>query len=731
MSSLTYLYICCGCGDGPKVYNHQPICVPCNHQACGNCENFTGDPDLFEPLGICLDQAPSITPEVFVGRQRELDEIAEHFDKNTHFVLGGMHGVGKTQVARAYAEWRYKSYSSVLWLNAASEGTLNNSLQSIVNLFDPRCRQGIEDNGVIECVDRWLSHWKNEGWLLIFDGYDRPSDFDITRYYPSRCKGNIIITTCRPDLVAESTLLIKPFHHIEDSLAILQTRSKRENVQSDPYAERLAKRLAGLPLALVTAGMYLRRSVISFEKYLEEYDKRWNSESHSYTQPQEYGERTIQTTLDLSYAQLEGSNFGEDPKGCPSYISNPSSSQGVQSTAPQTNTPASPAIDVLVSIFMEDRQLAPLYQEGLFGSCTTPSRFVRELKRLLKRFAARLREESTQAVGIGIANFVSSRAGLLAARIRSQCEHQCSQIGPASTQQQGMEVQSEFHAHLNKDSNDTSDDDEDENEPERAVAKYDATIVLQGRKFIEGSTAFRKLQVELTDLVKLSKLDQGTNTEPSVEVPLWAERCINFISFISFKKLRVELKREPVGWTVSLSLETSVPENHQRFRWMTFGYGGHGLIDVRCHPEPCERGQSCACIPPVDRVFPQGDDYMCQPIPSKLSPPFGPRLMMELFKDPDSRKPHADFILRQLPKKVDTELDLNEVEMMEAWGIFYREDWDWTRIWVVLGLAFFPPSLLFGVLWGIMRQDIQGAFGVASWWMASATIAVGIVGTCT
>lgn len=122
---------------------------------------------------------------------------------------------------------------------------------------------------------------------------------------------------------------------------------------------------------------------------------------------------------------------------------------------------------------------------------------------------------------------------------------------------------------------------------------------------------------------------------------------------------------------------------------------------------------------------------MCQPIPSKLSPPFGPRLMMELFKDPDSRRPHADFILRQLPKKVDTELDLDEVEMMDAWGIFYREDWDWTRIWVVLGLAFFPPSLLFGILWGIMRQDIQGAFGVASWWMASATIAVGIIGTCT
>jgi hypothetical protein len=50
--------------------------------------------------------------------------------------------------------------------------------------------------------------------------------------------------------------------------------------------------------------------------------------------------------------------------------------------------------------------------------------------------------------------------------------------------------------------------------------------------------------------------------------------------------------------------------------------------------------------------------------------------MMDLLKDPDSRKPHADSILRQLPKRIGTGLDLDEAVMMEAWGIFYREDWD-------------------------------------------------------
>ncbi|RWQ96065.1 hypothetical protein C8Q69DRAFT_230260 [Paecilomyces variotii] len=32
-----YLYICCQCGDGPKVYDVQPRCVTCNHSACSRC----------------------------------------------------------------------------------------------------------------------------------------------------------------------------------------------------------------------------------------------------------------------------------------------------------------------------------------------------------------------------------------------------------------------------------------------------------------------------------------------------------------------------------------------------------------------------------------------------------------------------------------------------------------------------------------------------------------------
>ncbi|OQE19385.1 hypothetical protein PENSTE_c015G06824 [Penicillium steckii] len=35
----TSMYVCCQCNDGPKVWDQQPRCVICQHDACGNCLN--------------------------------------------------------------------------------------------------------------------------------------------------------------------------------------------------------------------------------------------------------------------------------------------------------------------------------------------------------------------------------------------------------------------------------------------------------------------------------------------------------------------------------------------------------------------------------------------------------------------------------------------------------------------------------------------------------------------
>lgn len=77
----------------------------------------------------------------------------------------------------------------------------------------------------------------------------------------------------------------------------------------DDHAKRLAERLDGLPLALATAGTFLRRNPCSFERYLQEYDKHWNIYPHRPTKLQEY-QHTPYTTWDLSYAHLETDSSG-------------------------------------------------------------------------------------------------------------------------------------------------------------------------------------------------------------------------------------------------------------------------------------------------------------------------------------------------------------------------------------------------------------------------------------
>lgn len=197
------------------------------------------DVSFQSPVGILRGEAPYIPSELFVGRDNELAEITKtlHPDhkaqKQRRLVLGGMGGIGKTHLAIAYVDSSRGSYSSVFWLNAVSEAALKDDFRSIArHIFDVEEPGVLEDKEIVRRVHQWLASPKNTRWLLIFDNYDDPDQFWIDHYCPYASHGAVLVTTRRPDLVTGSTLDIKPLDNIEDSLAILQTRSERDNIQS-------------------------------------------------------------------------------------------------------------------------------------------------------------------------------------------------------------------------------------------------------------------------------------------------------------------------------------------------------------------------------------------------------------------------------------------------------------------------------------------------------------------
>jgi hypothetical protein len=183
----------------------------------------------------------------FVGREAEFRDMESILQRQADspglirkvLILGGMGGIGKTQLAITYAKRHRHSYSSVFWLNANAEVTLKNSLRAVANrILPPETVSKLDDGQIWAHVSNWLSKMDNTRWLLIFDNHDDPDQYKITKYYPSVAHGSIIITTRQPDRVNGEKIKVQSMSKEEESLRVLATRSGRENVMSGKCAPR-------------------------------------------------------------------------------------------------------------------------------------------------------------------------------------------------------------------------------------------------------------------------------------------------------------------------------------------------------------------------------------------------------------------------------------------------------------------------------------------------------------
>ena len=147
-------------------------------------------------------------------------------------VLGGSGGIGKTQLAIAYARRHQDLYDSIFWLNATSSQALETGLQKLAqHVLSLEVSQHVDINHLLPLLSRWFSDPDNKRWLLIFDNYDEPDQYQISKYYPYASHGSIIITTRRPNKVLGTPLKLSHIVDIENSLQILKTRSGRQNME--------------------------------------------------------------------------------------------------------------------------------------------------------------------------------------------------------------------------------------------------------------------------------------------------------------------------------------------------------------------------------------------------------------------------------------------------------------------------------------------------------------------
>ncbi|KAJ7615822.1 hypothetical protein FB45DRAFT_1106514 [Roridomyces roridus] len=193
---------------------------------------------------------------IFQGRQTILDQMHDFFSdmgtKQRVFLLHGLGGAGKTQIALTFIEEECSLFSDLFFIDASTQNTIEAGLSEIAGAktLGRSHREALQ----------WL-RTTQEKWLLFFDNADDPK-LNLNAFLPRGRHGNVLITSRNPGL----SVYAGSHHRVsdmeeEDAVPLLLTSAAQDDTpKHQKIAGEIVKELSYLPLAIVQAGAFISRS---------------------------------------------------------------------------------------------------------------------------------------------------------------------------------------------------------------------------------------------------------------------------------------------------------------------------------------------------------------------------------------------------------------------------------------------------------------------------------------
>lgn len=109
-----------------------------------------------------------------------------------------------------------------------------------------------------------------------------------------------------------------------------------------------------------------------------------------------------------------------------------------------------------------------------------------------------------------------------------------------------------------------------------------------------------------------------------------------------------------------------------------------------------------------------------------IVPPIGPNLLMHLYEHPEDAEPIL-ALFQKLPWKLRYRLEARPQRgWRQGWGVQLIERVSWLKLFAC-GLIAFSVSLVLGIVWAVVRNDVQGGFGIAGMVLSFELFSVGTV----
>ncbi|MEU1273826.1 FxSxx-COOH system tetratricopeptide repeat protein [Streptomyces sp. NPDC005799] len=212
----------------------------------------------------------------FTGRSSILDQVRRQFvagasGQRLPQVLHGLGGVGKTQLAREYANRFKADYDLVWWVDAEQPDLVPPKLADLGRRLDPGIGDDVNE-AALAALQALRAGRPYKRWLLVFDNVEDLDQVltrfvDLTAPIPDDLYGHLLVTTrTKPTSTQVQPVEVEVFTR-EESVEHL---SRRVPGLRDEDATRVAEAVGDLPLAIEVAAAWLETTATPVGEYIEQ-----------------------------------------------------------------------------------------------------------------------------------------------------------------------------------------------------------------------------------------------------------------------------------------------------------------------------------------------------------------------------------------------------------------------------------------------------------------------------